>query len=117
MERSSEAAEDTGAVPDTHVGIRALKQNASEVVARVKLGAPAVVTERGVPVAKIVPLQSTPLADLIGSGNLKPARISMAEFFARRAGWDLREPTSSVAAQTQPLTTGTILDELRGERL
>ena len=42
------------------VGIRALKQNASEVVARVRKGSTLTVTDRGVPVARIVPMQPTP---------------------------------------------------------
>ncbi|WP_461637499.1 hypothetical protein [Leucobacter sp. BZR 635] len=66
-------------------------------MARVKLGAPAVVTDRGVPVARIVPMQSTPLEDLISSGALVPARMNMSEFFARRAGWDQRVPEGSAA--------------------
>ncbi len=107
----------SGADEGARIGIRALKQNASAVVARVKLGAPTVVTDRGVPVARIVPMQSTPLQDLISSGALLPARFSMSEFFARRAGWDQRVPEGLTAAETPSLTAGEILDELREERL
>lgn len=40
------------------VGIRALKQNASEVVARAARGETIEITDRGKPVAKIVPLRT-----------------------------------------------------------
>ena len=51
------------AVPDyppsepTTIGIRALKQNASAVVARVAAGETLTITDRGRPVARIVPLE------------------------------------------------------------
>ena len=48
-----------GSDDGTEVGIRALKQNASEVVARVRKGSTLTVTDRGVPVARIVPMQPT----------------------------------------------------------
>lgn len=115
MSKRGEIVEDPGAA--SQIGIRALKQNASEVVARVRLGSPAVVTDRGVPVARIVPIQSTPVEDLITSGALLPARMGMSEFFARRAGWDQRPPEGSAAAATSSLTTAKILAELREERL
>ena len=41
------------------VGIRELKQNASAVVRRVAAGEPVEITERGRPVARIVPLGDT----------------------------------------------------------
>ena len=99
------------------VGIRALKQNASEVVSRVRQGDSVVVTDRGVPVARIVPIQSTRLDDLVSSGKLLPARTSMSELWARRAGWDRRAPTDVSGDGGSGLTSAEILDELRAERL
>jgi prevent-host-death family protein len=55
------------------VGIRELKQNASEVVAQVARGKWFVVTDRGRPVAQLIPLQKSRIEDLIESGQLKPA--------------------------------------------
>ena len=50
------------------MGIRDLKQNASAVVARVKAGETIVVTERGVPVARLVPAGELRLEDLVQAG-------------------------------------------------
>ena len=69
------------------VGIRALKQNASEVIADVVQGETIVVTDRGRPVAQISPLPNSPLATHIANGMItkaknpkaklpKPARLS-----------------------------------------
>lgn len=55
------------------IGIRELKQNASEVIAKVARGKYLVVTDRGRPVAQLIPLQKSRLEDLIESGQLKPA--------------------------------------------
>ncbi|GAA2828889.1 prevent-host-death family protein [Leucobacter komagatae] len=99
------------------VGIRALKQNASEVLARVRKGSTLTVTDRGVPVARIVPMQPTPLDDLIASGALEPARLSMSELWARRAGWQRAEPPGEELAGVSELSTDDILTELRVERL
>jgi prevent-host-death family protein len=52
------------------VGIRELKQNPSQVVQWSKLGDEVVVTERGVPVAKLMPLQPSALAELMQSGEV-----------------------------------------------
>lgn len=59
------------------VGIRALKQNASAVVARAASGEVIIVTDRGRPVAQLTPLPTTRLAGLIAAGRARPARISL----------------------------------------
>lgn len=59
------------------VGIRALKQNASEVVARAAAGEVITVTDRGRPVAQLLPLQASPLQALIASGDARPAKRSI----------------------------------------
>ena len=59
------------------VGIRTLKQNASEVVARVEAGEEITVTNRGRPVARLVPHRSEPcrsrLEEVIARGDATPA--------------------------------------------
>lgn len=50
------------------VGIRALKQNASAVVARAAAGEVIVVTDRGRPVAQLSPLPSSTLDGLVEAG-------------------------------------------------
>jgi prevent-host-death family protein len=61
------------------VGIRELKQNPSEVVSRVKAGEQIVITERGRPVAKIVPISLSPLEELIASGKVSEPTIDIRE--------------------------------------
>ncbi len=56
------------------VGIRALKQNASAVVADAAAGATITITDRGRPVAQLSPLPATPLQSLLNSGRARPAR-------------------------------------------
>ncbi len=66
------------------VGIRALKQNASEVVARVEAGEEITVTNRGRPVAKIVPHVSKPhrsrIEEMIARGEATPATGDIRDF-------------------------------------
>ena len=63
----------------TTVGIRALKQNASAVIAQVERGETVVVTDRGRRVAQIVPLQPGRLDTLVGSGEARPARRDLGD--------------------------------------
>lgn len=56
------------------VGIRALKQNASAVVAEAAAGATVTITDRGRPVAQLTPLPATRLQQLLESGRARPAR-------------------------------------------
>jgi prevent-host-death family protein len=60
----------------SEVGIRELNQNTAGVLARVKHGEEIDITERGVVVARLVPTQPSPVADLIASGKLRPATVS-----------------------------------------
>lgn len=61
------------------VGIRALKQNASEVVAAAASGQTITVTRRGHPVAALVPLAEDRLATLITAGLARPAKTNLAD--------------------------------------
>ena len=60
------------------VGIRALKQNASQVIAEVTRGTRIVVTDRGRPVAQITRVSAEPLQALVESGRIRPRRRSLA---------------------------------------
>jgi prevent-host-death family protein len=73
------------------VGIRALKQNASEVVARAARGEVIVVTDRGRAVATLTPLVGSRLAQMISSGAARPARRSIASLPAPRSGPSLAD--------------------------
>jgi prevent-host-death family protein len=64
---------------EKQVGIRALKQNASEVIQMVKQGDVVVITERGVPVAQISPIKKTRLQELIDAGLATPATRDFRE--------------------------------------
>lgn len=61
------------------VDVRALKQNASAVLAEAAAGKSVLVTDRGRPVAQIVPVASRQLARLAAAGQLRPAKHSLAD--------------------------------------
>lgn len=58
------------------VGIRELREDLSRIVRRVERGEVVEVTDRGRPVARLVPAEPSvgPLADLIAAGKVTPAR-------------------------------------------
>jgi len=60
------------------VGIRALKQNASQVVARAAAGEVVTITDRGRPVAQLVPVPGGRVAAFVASGRARPAKGSLA---------------------------------------
>lgn len=68
------------------VGIRALKQNASAVVASAAAGETVTITDRGRPVAQMTALPTTRLAGLVEAGHARPARRRLAELPAPEAG-------------------------------
>lgn len=63
----------------SEIGVRALKQNASAVVARAVSGESVTITDRGRPVAQLIPLAASPLQRLIASGRARPARRALAD--------------------------------------
>jgi prevent-host-death family protein len=71
------------------VGIRALKQNASAVVADAAGGATITITDRGRPVAQLTPLPATRLQAMLDSGRARPARRQIASVAAPLPGPDL----------------------------
>lgn len=58
------------------VPVRELNQNTAGVLARIKRGESIDITERGAVVARLVPAQENPLAEMISSGKLHPATVS-----------------------------------------
>ena len=89
----------------TEVGIRALKQNASQVVARAAAGEIITITDHGKPVARLTPLPSSPLEELRAAGKIRSAEDPHAEL---PVAHPLKEGEKSLSE---------ILDELREERL
>jgi prevent-host-death family protein len=76
------------------IGVRELRQQASRYLARVKDGESFEITERGKPVAQLVPAQVSGIAALYASGYIRPAqgKGGMAAFLAhkpRRYDFDL----------------------------
>jgi prevent-host-death family protein len=63
----------------TSVGVRELRQRASELLRRVERGEAIEITDRGRPVAVLAPLpQRGGLADLRATGQLQPAAADLA---------------------------------------
>jgi prevent-host-death family protein len=60
-------------------GIRALKQNASKVVARVASGEIVTITDRGRPVALLAPIPVGRLDGLVAAGRARPAKGSLVD--------------------------------------
>ena len=58
----------------TSVGIRELRQQASRVLDLVKKGEVIIVTERGTPIAEIVPIKKTKLQILLEQGAITHAK-------------------------------------------
>jgi prevent-host-death family protein len=73
----------------SEVGIRALKQNASAVVAEAAAGETVTITDRGRPVAQLTPLPASPLQRLLASGRARPPRLDIRELPAPEPGPDL----------------------------
>ena len=61
------------------VGIRALKQNASAVVAQAAAGETITITDRGRPVVEMMAIPSSPLKLLKISGRARPPRRNLRE--------------------------------------
>lgn len=85
------------------MGIRELKQNASAVVQRVKAGETIVVTERGTPVARLIPAGDLSLEDMVQSGLATAPQRSLREMLG-------------AVPEGQPTTTlSDILREMRND--
>lgn len=71
------------------VGIRALKQNASAVVAEAASGETITITDRGRPVAQMTPLPASRLAAMIQAGRARPAKGNLADLPEPKPGPDV----------------------------
>ena len=78
------------------VGIRALKQNASAVVAGVAAGENVTITDRGRPVARMTAIPASRLEGMLESGRARPARRSIADLPAPEDGPDLSTELAAV---------------------
>jgi prevent-host-death family protein len=58
----------------TTVGVRELRQAASQILDQVKDGVVVEITEHGVPVARIVPITRSIFEEYIENGRINPAR-------------------------------------------
>lgn len=86
----------------SEVPVRELNQDTAGVLARVKRGEEIDVTERGVVIARLVPAQAHPLADLIAAGVLHaPTRTG-----------PIPRPTGPVHTDTE---AGAVLSAMRDE--
>ena len=68
------------------VGIRALKQNASAVVAEAAAGDVVTITDRGRPVAQLGPMRRSRLQSLLDSGLARPPRRNLSEIGPAESG-------------------------------
>ncbi len=84
----------------TSVGIRELRQRASELLRRVAAGETIEVTDRGRPVALLSPLpEAGPLERLRAAGEVDPATADLAELPAPLRLQAGQEPPSVVLAR------------------
>lgn len=80
------------------VGIRALKQNASAVVADAVAGETVTITDRGRPVAQMTALPTSRLRDMIERGQARPPRRLIADLPAPNQGTELSEALQAMRA-------------------
>lgn len=83
----------------TQVGIRALKQNASAVVAEVAAGQSIVITDRGRPVAQMTPLSDSVVERWIRAGFARPALRNIWELPAPEPGPSLSDEVERMRAE------------------
>ena len=80
------------------IGIRALKQNASEVVAEAAAGEVVTITLRGRPVARMTAIVSSRLEELLASGRARPARGDITDLPVPHHGPRLSEELEAMRA-------------------
>jgi prevent-host-death family protein len=81
------------------VGVRELRQRASELLRRVEQGESIEITDRGRPVAMLTPLPEDPLARLRASGDLGDSEGDLADLPDPLRLPVGSEPSSSVLAR------------------
>jgi prevent-host-death family protein len=85
--------------PMASVGVRELRQRASELLRRVEAGESIQITDRGRPVAVLAPLPEDPLERLRASGDLLPAEADLADLPEPLPLQPGAEPPSAVLAR------------------
>lgn len=75
----------------SEVGIRALKQNASAVVAEAAAGETVTITDRGRPVARMTAIPKSRLVALLDEGHARPARQQLSDLPAPEPGPELSQ--------------------------
>ncbi|TRZ86194.1 MAG: type II toxin-antitoxin system prevent-host-death family antitoxin [Streptomycetaceae bacterium] len=85
------------------VGIRELRQSASQILAKVKAGTVYEITDRGVPVARIIPLNASVYEEYLVAGLITPAQ---------NPDWHFTLPTAKLKGKR---TSTEILMEMRAE--
>lgn len=84
----------------TSVGLRELRQRASELLRLVEAGETVEITDRGRPVAVLAPLPDRgPLARLRASGDVTPVHNDLGEFPEPLVLPDGQEPPSAALAR------------------
>ena len=73
----------------TEVGIRALKQNASAVVARAAAGETVTITDRGRPVVQMTAIPTSRLRALLDSGRARPPKHRIVDLSPPEPGPNL----------------------------
>lgn len=73
------------------VGIRALEQNASAVVAEAAEGETVTITDRGRPVAQLTAIPTSRLRQLLAAGRARSPRRSLADLPAPESGPSLSD--------------------------
>ena len=109
---SSIAHHSTGPEDGRTVGIRALKQSASEVVARAAAGETIQITDRGRPVAQLTPLLQDHLESLTAAGRITLPTGALADFFAAKELLDEADPERSLPT----VRSAELLHEQREDR-
>jgi len=82
----------------TSVGIRALRQRASELLRRVENGETIEITDRGRPVAVLAPLPDDPVERLMAAGDLQASEGDLSDLPEPIPLPEGSEPPSSVLA-------------------
>jgi prevent-host-death family protein len=81
------------------VGVRALKQNASAVVADASSGEIVTITDRGRPVAQLIPLPASHIDSLIAAGLARPPKRSLGDLGGPQRRRRNQKPLSAVLAE------------------
>jgi prevent-host-death family protein len=83
----------------SQVGVRALKQNASAVVAEAAAGGEVTITDRGRPVAQLIPIARGRLDAMVAAGRARPPRRALSELPAPARRKPGRSPLSATLAE------------------